>query len=225
MSSAIEIYNRALSRIGVSDFIGDPNEQSKAGGLYRLWYAACVDSCLRDFPWNFASSVVPLALFSGDPPPGWAYKYAYPVDCHAARVISDSRGMRSLLTNVFQQWDCYEGRYPDISRQNVPFKIMSEADTPATRRRIIVTDMPQAYLFYTAKITDPNLFDPGFADALSWRIAAEIAAPFLGAPTGPTVANTAGAQYRNAVATAKAQSLNESGQDYRPDSPAISARL
>lgn len=221
MPSAIQIYNRALSRIGVSDFIGDPAEQSKAGDFYRLWYDACVDTVLRDFPWNFASSVVALALVDGDPPPGWTYKYAYPLECHMAHQVADSAGVRNLSANVLRGWDCYGST---LARPAVPFQVMSEAPSSITRRRIIVTDLPQAYLFYTAKIVDPNQFDPGFCDALSWRIAMEVAAPFLDAPTGPQVAANAKRQYIDALLSAKAQTLNESTDDPRPDSIAIQAR-
>lgn len=221
MPSAIQIYNHALSRVGVTDFIGDPAEQSKAGDLYRLWYATCVEMVLRDFPWNFASSVVALALVEGDPPPGWGYKYAYPLDCHAARQLSDASGVRNLAANVLTEWDCHG---LTLSRPDVPFQVMSEAATSTTRRRIIVTDLPQAYLFYTAKVTDPNQFDPGFYDALSWRIAMEIAPALLGAPTGPQVASTMKQQYVSSLLRAKAQTLNESTDDQRPDSVAIQAR-
>lgn len=221
MPSAIQIYNHALSRIGVSDFISDPAEQSKAGDFYRLWYATCVDTVLTDFPWNFASSVVILALVDGDPPPGWAYKYAYPIDCLAARQLSDRSGVRNISFNVVNNWDCYG---LTLSRQPVSFQIMSEAATPTTRRRIIVTDLSQAYLFYTAKVTDPIQFSAGFCDALSWCIAKEIAAPFLGAPTGPQVAANAKQEYIASLIRAKAQTLNESTEDQRPDSVAIQAR-
>ena len=227
MASEIEIYNRALSRIGIDQFISDPAENSKAGSLYRLWYASCVATCLRDFPWNFAARVVALAQLSGDLLPGWAYKYAYPVDCLMARVVADSRGMRSTLS-TFSQSDVYldaqYGAYSNIGQAPVPFAIMSEAPTSTTVRRVIVTDQSEAYLFYTAKIDDPNQFDASFVTALEWMIAAEIAGPFLGAPTGPQVAKSAGEQYRNAIISAKAQTLNETGRDIRPDSPAIACR-
>jgi hypothetical protein len=227
MPSAIQIYNHGLSRIGVSDFIGDPAEQSKAGDFYRLWYATCVEMVLRDFPWNFASSVAALALVDGDPPPGWSYKYAYPLDCHAAHLLSDSCGVRNLAGFAYAHWDFYgigQANGLTLARPPVPFQVMSEAATSTTRRRIIVTDLPQAYLFYTAKVTDPNQFDPGFCDALSWRIAMEIAAPFLGAPTGPQVATNAKQQYLATLVRAKAQTLNESTEDPRADSIAIQAR-
>lgn len=221
MPSAIQLYNHALANVGVSTFLADPAEQSKEGDLYRLWYAACVEKVLRDFPWNFASSVVALALVDGDPPPGWAYKYAYPIDCHAAHAVSDSSGVRNLSARVVTTWDC-DGF--TLARQPVPFVVMSEAATSTTRRRIVCTDLPQAYLFYTGKVTDPNQFDPGFCDALEWLIASKIAAPMLGAPTGPQVANSCAQAYRSSVLVAKSQTLNEATPDPVADSIAIQAR-
>lgn len=221
MASEIEIYNRALSRIGISEFISDPAENSKAGNLYRLWYATCLDTCLREGLWNFATRVVALAQLDGPLIPGWAYKYAYPIDCMEARFIGDSSGARTTLS-LYSQF--FHESFPVLTARPAPYVIMSEAPTPETVRRVICTDMPQAYLLYTARITDPNQFDSSFTTALEWLIAAEIAAPFLGAPTGPQVAQRAGQQYQSALVTAKAQTLNESGADYRPESPAISCR-
>jgi hypothetical protein len=221
MASSVEIYNRALSRIGISEFISDPAENSKAGNLYRLWYDACVNTCLREGLWNFATRVVALAQLDGDLIPGWAYKYAYPIDCMDARFIGDSNGARSTLS-VYSQF--FHESFPVLTARPAPYVVMSEAPTPETVRRVICTDMPQAYLLYTARITDPNQFDSGFTTALEWLIAAEIASPFLGAPTGPQVAQRAGQQYQSALVTAKSQTLNESGADYRPESPAISCR-
>jgi hypothetical protein len=219
MASAIEIYNRALSRIGIDQFVGDPDETSKAGTLFRLWYEPCRDTCLRDFPWNFASRVIALAELDGAPPPGWQYKYAYPVDCMMARAIADASGIRSLPVSYVQTcvMPC-----TTFARVPEPFVVMGEGTT--SPRRILCADLYQANLFYTAKIADPNQFDASFTTALEWLLASEIASPFLGAPTGPQVAATTMQQYRMAVLSAKAQTLNESGQDIRPDSPAITCR-
>ncbi|MBL1494898.1 hypothetical protein ELD59_31395, partial [Klebsiella pneumoniae] len=47
------------------------------------------------------------------------------------------------------------------------------ADSAGTGR-LIYTDLPQAWLRYVARITDVNMFDPIFQEALSWRLAAAI---------------------------------------------------
>jgi hypothetical protein len=222
MTSKIEIYNRALARIGIDQFISDPNENSKQGNLYRLMYDYCVDQCLADFPWGFATTIIPEAKLDGDAPAGWQYKYAYPVDCLSARQITDACGARTVYTTFLQyHWDC--GGLIRQANRPTPWKVMSET-TGTANRKFIATDMPNAYLLYTKRITDPNQFDQGFIDAVSWRIAMEIAPPFFGGPQGASLAVTLGNQYRNALLTARAQALNESGQDYTPDPESIAAR-
>lgn len=223
MTSKIEIFNRGLSRIGVDQYISDPNAQSKQGNAYRLWYDYCVDQCLTDFPWGFATTVVAAAPIAGDPPAGWQYQYAYPVDCVAARQITDAYGARTVYPSYLRT--CWSRVY-DTSRPStpqVPWKVMT-AKNGTSDAKFIATDMPEAYLLYTRRITDPNQFDQGFIDAVSWRIAMEIVPTFVGAPNGAQLAVTLGNQYRNALLTARAQALNESGEDYTPDPPSIAAR-
>jgi len=230
--SAIQIYNGALSRIGISQFIESQDETSQAGNFYRLWYDTCRQAVLRDFPWNFSTTTVALALLDGDPLPGWQFKYAVPTDCLFARMICDSSGVRTYFSNVFDTtWDAMSAFPPygptaplGALQQPMPFLLMREAVTATTARKVLVTDLESAYLIYTADVTDTGSMDAGFVDALQWKIATEIAAPFLGAPTGPQVATTAGKYYRDAVLTARAQSMNEAGADYRAPSPAITAR-
>lgn len=223
MTSKIEIFNRALSRIGIDQFISDPQATSKQGNLYRLFYDYCVDQCLADFPWGFATTIVPAAQLAGDPPSGWQYAYAYPVDCVAARQITDESGVRSVLINYLQYcWN--QNNVPTrLPRAVVPWRVMT-AKTGSSDAKFIATDMPLAYLLYTRRVTDPNQFDQGFIDALSWRIAMEIVSPFVGAPNGAQLAVTLGNQYRNQLLSARAQALNESGADYRPDPTSIAAR-
>lgn len=231
ISSSVEIYNRALSRIGIDQYLGDPNETSKAGTLYRMWYDACRQTCLRDFPWNFASAILPLAPLANITVPGWTYVYAYPVDCLQARQVCDAGGARTTLNDVlggqgfsFPYSELYQGGYPNIAMPKVPFKVLSVGTSTGGVQRVLVTDMPNAYLVYTLDITDTGQFDAGFVDALEWLIGSEVAGPFLGAPAGQQVAEACGKYYRNNVLNARAQNLNEATPDIRPDSPAVAAR-
>lgn len=232
MSSSLDIYNGALSRIGIDQFLGDQNETSKAGTLYRMWYDRCRQTALRDFPWNFATTIVALAQLSTVSVIGWSYAYAYPTGCLQARQVCDANGARTTLGNImygdifaFPYSNMYQAGYPAVGLQKMPFQVTSVPTGSGAVQRAIVTDMPNAYLVYTADINDPTQFDAGFVDALSWLIASEVAGPFIGAPAGPQVAMNCGKYYRNAVLNARAQNLNESTPDTRPDSPAIAARI
>jgi hypothetical protein len=223
MTSSIDTFNRALSRIGIDQFIADPLESSKSGDLYRTWYDACVDRMLTDFPWNFAIRVVALAELASDETPGWQKKYAYPVDCLMVRQITDASGARSALSGYYGAYGYGMGDYYSLIRRQVPFEVMNDLDGTAVSK-VIVTDMPEAYCLYVVRVTDLNLFDSLALSALEWLIASEIAAPFHGMPTGINTAQAAGQQYRAALNAAHVRSANESGADYRPESPAISCR-
>lgn len=223
MTSSIDTYNRALSRIGIDQFIADPNESSKSGDLYRIWFDACRDRMLTDFPWNFATRVVSLAELSSATVPGWQSKYAYPVDCLMVRKITDASGARTSYGAYIRSWSHgWEDTCAGWQR-DVPFEVMNDRIGDAISK-VIVTDMPEAYALHVVRVTDLNLFDSLAQSALEWLIASEIAATFHGMPTGINTAQAAGQQYRAALNAAHVRSANEAGADIRPESPAISCR-
>lgn len=223
MTSSIDTYNRALSRIGIDQFVADPQDATKAGDLYRTWYDVCVDRLLTDFPWNFATRIVALGELAGDDIPGWRHKYAYPVDCLMVRQITDASGARTALSGYYGAWGGDWAERCAYIRRQTPFEIMHDKDGEAISK-VIVTDLPKAYCLYVVKAVDLNLFDPLALSALEWLIASEIAAPFHGMPVGINTAQAAGRQYQNALALAHVRSANESGADVRPESPALSCR-
>lgn len=223
MTSSIDTFNRALSRIGIDQFMADPLESSKAGDLYRTWFDTCVDRLLTDFPWNFATRVLAMAELSGDEIPGWQHKYAYPVDCLMVRQITDASGARTALSGYYGSWGGGWADHCAYIRRNIPFEVMNDKDGSAISK-VIVTDMPQAYCLYVVRTTDLNLFDPLALSALEWLLASEIASPFHGMPVGINTAQAAGRQYQNALALAHVRSANESGADPRPESPALTCR-
>jgi hypothetical protein len=87
--------------------------------------------------------------------------------------------------------------------------------------RIIVTDMADAYLWFTKRVTDPNQFSALFRSALAWKIAPEIA---LLMRADARLAQNAGQMYRAEASLAQASSLNEEVHDPQPESPSIQAR-
>ncbi|MGE7139141.1 hypothetical protein ACQKIE_16060 [Luteibacter sp. NPDC031894] len=224
MTSSIETFNRALSRIGIDQFMADPLESSKEGDLYRTWFDVCVERLLTDFPWNFATRITALAELATDLTPGWQKKYAYPVDCLMVRQIVDASGARSAITGYYGAWGYGWDDYCGWVRRQVPFEIMNDRESDTKVSKVIVCDMPEAYCLHVVSVTDLNLFDPLALSALEWLIASEIAAPFHGMPTGINTAQAAGQQYRAALNAAHVRSANESGSDYRPESPALSCR-
>lgn len=198
MPSQVDVYNLVAARIGVFDApILAVTEASKIAQLCTMFYASMVDYVLAEFPWKFAERRVALASL-GTPPTNWAYRYAYPSDCVTARYITlpGSRNPRAT--------------------QQIPFQIGSDGTS-----REIYTDMPDAELVYTARITDMNLWGPIAVSALAYRLAAEVAIPMSGKGD---LANAAMSGYLREVSRAEAAALNEGTPDQPPESELLTIR-
>lgn len=214
MASVINIYNMALSRIGVTQRVASLTEETENRRVCSLWYEQCRDTVLRAHPWGFAKTVQALALLPESPPPGWALAYAYPTDCVLARQITTSAGARLASLSPYG----YEPMAMAYTNSRIPFDQQYSA---YTSQRIIATDQSDAYLVYTSRVTDTLLFDSLFTNTLSWLLAKEAGAA-LRAET--RLVTAAGQEYAAALHLASAMTQNERVPDIMPDSPSISVR-
>lgn len=202
MASVINICNIALARIGNSRTINSITERTKEAYTCNLFYEAMRDAVLADNDWNFAMSRVVLADL-GDPAPGWLFRYQYPTDC--ARISA-----------ILPKW--FSGT-PGALRDKPIFEVGSNEDGTA---RVIHTNESQATLLYVRNITDPMMFDALFADALSWRLAAEIAMPVS---SNAGLGQQAMANYQQVLSAAMQRSLDESHEPEQPMSELASVRI
>lgn len=148
-TSEVSMCNMALSRVGGRP-IASLTEESTEALHCRTFYDQVRDETLRAHRWSFATRREALAEL-GDAPTGWAYRYAAPVDCLLAREIVR----------------------PHTSMPAIRYRLENDV----TAGRVLLTDQPQATLLYTARITDPALFDVSFVGALTWALAAAVALP------------------------------------------------
>jgi len=200
MASVIQICNIALMRIGSSRTINSLSEQSKQADVANVFYESSRDTVLSDFDWNFASKRVALADLD-TPSTDWQFAYRYPTDCMRITEI--------MTPGI---------RYP-APGMRVTYEVGADA---AGTGKIIYTNQPEAQLRYVGKITDPNMFDAQFADALSWKLAAEFAMPL--AASGD-LGNKALQMYNAMVLAGVAHSNNESQEPLVPESEFTIARL
>ncbi|MGV3930468.1 hypothetical protein [Citrobacter braakii] len=200
MASVIEICNRALSNIGNSRSINSLDEASKEAGQCSLHFDACRDAALADFDWNFDTKRVALAD-TNNPPPDWQYAYQYPTDCMRITEI--------MLPGI---------RNPTAAMR-VPY--VTGADSAGTGK-LIYTDQPAAWLKYVGRVTDVNMFDAIFIEALSWRLAAAINMPLTGSAD---LGNNALSMYNRVILSAGSHSLNESQEQQPPMDEFTAARL
>lgn len=131
----------------------------------------------------------------------------------------------ALLSVTPTGWD-FAYQYPtDCIRARAIWKAVESADPIKFERQggMILTDEANAILEYTARITDTGLFDPTFVDALSWRLAADLAMPLAKSLPIKQAMLTV---YANRIVQAEALDSREGRSDETDvQSPWIQARL
>lgn len=196
MSSKIEIWNRALSNIGVKQFVQSESENSNEASVLGVHWDAAVRKTLVDHPWPFARAYRTLALIEQDPSTDWAYSYRYPTDCLMVRRIVSENGR----TDPFPP----------------PFAIGQD-----DQGGLIYTDYPDAVIEYTKSVTEPERFDVAFEEALVWYLSYMCAIPLSRISD---MSKHAYIHYKEAIITASTKVQNESQQDLPQEAEWIQAR-
>lgn len=168
MASEVSICNLALNHIGAYP-IANLSDASKEATTCNAIYPFARDSVLRDHKWAFATKRLILALLT-DTYSGWDYAYQYPTDCLVAHEIYSEYGDYSGLV-----YDSETDSY--VSSGKIEFEICAASSLTS---KVILTNKEDAELIYTAKVTDCNMFDGQFIDALAYRLATELAVPIKG---------------------------------------------
>ncbi len=195
-SSMVEIWNMALSHIGVKNFVTGPNEKSQEAAVLSIWWLPSLDYVLADHPWPFAGKYAQLGLVE-TVNPEWAYAYRYPSDCVHVRRICDPVGGRA-------------------SPNPPPFVIGHDDDG-----KVIYTDQADAILYYTVRVNEPERFDAKCVEALSIYLASRIANPLTRMPNlGKDLEDS----YNRMIVKAAVKSSNEMQQDDPQEAEWIRAR-
>jgi hypothetical protein len=176
---SVTIVNMALAEIGAQAQVSsiNPSDGSAEGNVASLFYQPKIDDLHRAAHWNFARFQGPLTLLKAAkgtpenptgtstliPPQPWAYSYAYPSDCLKARyilpVMPTTGGSVPFTTADNTGTPGYASDFA------VRFLVGTDTDALGNRVRCILTNMSQAQLVYTGRVTDPNLWDPAFTQA------------------------------------------------------------
>ncbi len=197
MASKMEIINLALANLS-REPIQSLTETNPEALQLRLHWDTALASILRDHPWGFAMRRKPLAALA-ESPLGFAYAYAYPDDCIQARRVFP--GMMLTRRSVLY-----------------PFEIGRSLDG---RRKVILTDVPGAAVEYTTRNVPCEEFDPQFANALAWRLTAEIS---LAIHADPQAHQAALSSYSLQLGLAKAMDMRESVTPRLPDGDFLISR-
>lgn len=178
--SDVAICNMALDAIGSQDTIASLQENSKEAKACSRNYEPALAQVLGAAYWNFARFQAPLTLLldgtispPDDVPTPWVYEYAYPSDCLQARYIMPLiNGSTAAGSTVVAQ--------PVSVGSPVRFLVGVDNDAQSQKRRVILTNQPNAILVYTVYVTDTSLFDEQFVTAFANYLAHRIALPLSG---------------------------------------------
>ena len=88
----MDIWNTALSHLGISKEVASVDESSAEAKACRRFYDTTIKAVLKDYSWPFASKIATLNLITANPNDEWAYSYRYPSDClFFRRILSGNR--------------------------------------------------------------------------------------------------------------------------------------
>lgn len=194
MPSDTDVVNIAMRHVGASRIL-NLTEGSPEANVANDIYADLVRSLLRSHIWNFATKRLKLAQSSTAPI--FEFDHAYPVPSEWLRTISchaDSDGRSSIA--VYRM------------------ELVSD-------QRAIVTDADDVYLRYVAEITDPNLWNADFVEAVASALARDLSIPLA-------ASNTMRDEYRKIhireINRAKSSDAMESTPTQRPRGSWVTAR-
>jgi len=216
MSSDVQIFNMALSHIGVDKQIASFTENSKEARLAQIWFSEARKMVLRDRKWPFATKFADLALVEEDPTIEWAFSYRYPSDCLEMRRILNGIPI-GFIDNVpsFQGWSLLNSFY---EQNKVPYKIGADDEG-----RLIYCSLDDAQVEYTFLNDDGAFYPPDFTICLSYRIANFIA-PSLTSGDPNKLGAMALQMYYQELDKAAANSYNEEQATMTNDSALTRAR-
>lgn len=206
MSGKVEIWNMAISHLGISELIQGVDEDSKAANQCRFWYDQCRRELLKNVEPNWANRRIVLAA-QADPVTGWDYKYAYPANTLEIVLLFP----KDEDVPARRNWQQVTHRYR--------YEVSSETGSGG---KIVSTNVEDAEVIYVYDVEDTQLFDSLFKLALSLLIAQRIAMVMTGEMQ---MVDKMGEYYRVAKGNAIAANYDENQNDGQPEAASVYAAI
>ena len=158
MASVVGICNRALQKVGANRILALTDNSREARSCNNA-YDSVRQALLRKYRWNFAITRVVLAPDSATPAYDYLYQFTLPSDCLRIILPNDNTldwqvEGRKILTNGGTQSSAIEGASLTGGT--------GTSSTVALRLR------------YVSDVSDPNIFDAMFREALALKLAVEM---------------------------------------------------
>jgi hypothetical protein len=174
VTSIVNVVNMALMQMSNRVQINSLNDNSPAANAAALFYTPKTQALLRAAPWTFTRKQVVLtqykaaivngAVSSNPPPQQWQYEYLKPADCLRARFLQPTMTTSTAGTPLTTA--------PNLAmpaprvNTSTPFVMAMDTDTNGNPIPVILTNMENAQLIYTADLSQyPDMWDPMFLSA------------------------------------------------------------
>jgi hypothetical protein len=143
------------------------------------------------------NGTVPLPLVpvsaanpAGSSPPqivSWRYEYAWPRDCVRLRQVKYPCELLPNSGSLVQLWPgmaMASSLYPDgadmTMESRVSYQIALDQDSSGNQIKVILSNVEQALLVYTAFVGDPGLWDDEFSEAFVYYLGAHLVGALIG---------------------------------------------
>lgn len=229
----LDIWNLALSHLGVASRVGTLADVSANAVALRAAWPSAVEAVLRQVDWPFAERRAPLPELTAElravgfvygpssrtfpaesisaQRSDWAYCYILPYGCMKVRELAPS-GSREHTTGTREAFCLGAEVDPDAAGDPIsPWAVP-----------VVFTNLPEAEAIYTADMSSYlDVWDPLAVLALSYALASLVAWT-----NGKPEVRAAMVQlYKQTLSAAAASSLNEPRFDKPADSAFVSGRF
>jgi hypothetical protein len=154
LASQLDVANLALIKLGDVQILSFDEDTAHAR-VVKILYPRVVDTVLRAHKWRFAMRQTALSRLVGAPTWRYLFRYQLPTDPFCLKVVRTSAD---------------DGMNGDGNGWEI-------------QGREILTDSTSLSIEYIARITDPQQWDALFLEAVTERLAAELAIPITNTPS------------------------------------------
>lgn len=216
MASKIDIYNLAIGRCGSDKTVSSEGENSKESRLCNRFYEQCRDEVLEAGAWPFAVKYQALAPLPGTGIlQGWGYEYSRP--SNAIRILEVVPG--SDLGSAVNHWCSCSGPWDGACRAGAnAFREALSQDEAST---VILSQVPNAYVVYVARIENVSVFSALMRSAIADRLCMELVMPLNADPRYLQMAMT---RYNQSFVAASSSQYEQANERPDPLPPSLLAR-
>jgi hypothetical protein len=172
MTTESDLVNRAYAQIGESVVLSSLSEDSVEARNGKIAYERARDYHLNSFSWSFCKKRIAPALMESEIEQ-YAYCYALPADFISIIALFPYGANADFQSNITYN-------YTRQIEYSIPLVEDYCIEPHSQATRAIYTNSLNPTLYYTASITDPNLFSEHLKEAIIYTTADYLLAVTIG---------------------------------------------